>query len=458
MTTPRVIELPEDDATVERLYEHAIDADDASVGQVYTVEDDPDHAGHKRAAFKDSGTDPGIPTGTPANLTIVLGAFGLELIISAVPAATTRVAEGDTGPRSVNFGSVGAIRVQVPVIAAGPAGSKVVVRGLPYVGADWVELCEVPIDAVLDSDGDVLSVPGDWTAIDPSCAIDNLQIDWAVSGGDDATEAIIGVVQVDTLSVADDVPPPSDTPGPEIPTDGMVAEWLFTETSGQICANKIVGGVTADLVFGATTSTETDADPVRETSPRRLRFESTAFGTNYRFAQCAFASALVSSGAAIVLYVDMTTLGGLPKYLCGLRTTGGSGINDHYIRINASNKVEVLVTQASGTTDKVATSTTSITNGTKHLVALCHDGTNVMVGIDGVWEDTEPCSAAADNAARTLYIGTGSAPPTSIGGPDTWRAGDVRFYAGSAGAIAVRDNFEEIAAAYRLIYTDIPVP
>lgn len=219
-----------------------INADDAAEDFVLTAK--PDGSGGFETQFAAAATDPGIALGTPGNgsLTMWTG----ELIIAAVPAAATRPTEYNAAPKSHNFGSVGAIRVQTVVTQAGPSGAKLAVRGLPFLLGSWGYLDGasgpfVAIDAVNASDGVPIASVGDWVDVDATYQIDNLNIELVTVGGDGATEAIIGNVYVDFLSVAASVPPESGTPTPpDVPTTSptLLADWDPTEGSGGTLADK----------------------------------------------------------------------------------------------------------------------------------------------------------------------------------------------------------------------------
>lgn len=444
-----------------------INADDSTLGQALISVDD--GSGGKKTAFTDlpdsSGGDPGIPTGTPGNLGPLTLSAGSGVIIANTPAAATRVADFAVVPISLNLANVGALKMECPVLAAGPSGAKIGIRGIKYAGDTPTLLGTggvgpfVAVDTQNLIDGVLWANSGDYFDVDPAFQINNVNCELVVYGGDGATETIIGNVYIFAVSVGADVPPFPETPDPEVPDDGVLfAAWLVTEGSGQFVENKIVGGVTPRrLTLGDNTGTTT-RDPTWTAGPRRLA--TLGFATvdhHYAFSDDIPS---LAAGCALFFYGDITTLGGLTKYLCGVEDGANTDHTIQVVDVGGVGKARAQITEnTGGGTSRTATGTTTIANGSKHLFGLVHNGTTLGVYVDpddGLPEATTACAAAFEVNAppRRLVIGAGRTPTTGINGPDVWAFGDVALYVGAsvpnAAAIA------ELYAAFKLVYTDLP--
>ena len=453
MTLPRVIELPDDTTAVERLYEHAINADDGAVGQAYIVEDDPDHAGHKRAAFKSIPGVGDVAAGTPGNWshafvteaggTYVLGdhAFTVEPLVDVGMYRRVLLADGW-------------IRGQATVAVAGYLTAYLDCEVSLDDGATWeTELLGVRVPLK-----DAKHAVGIAVQVDAGFVGDVLLRPVVVGGdGTEVPEILNFIIESYTAE-----PPPADGEAepidPVVPTDGLVANWELTETSGQTVANKTPGVGTANLILGDTTSVD-GRDPTWAGSPRRLT--TAGFATvDHHYAHYDSIPSLVS-GCAIFFYGDITSIGGLTKYLCGVENSGADDHQISLVDVGGVAKARAYVLEdTGGGTVRTVTGTTTIVNGSKHVYGLLHDGTTLGIYVDpadGMPEATTACSAAKElTTPRRFVIGAGSTPITSNNGPDVWAFGDTRFYAGASVASLTPDEIAGLYQAFKLVYTDLP--
>lgn len=97
------------------------------------------------------------------------------------------------------------------------------------------------------------------------------------------------------------------------------------------------------LVLGDTASAD-GRDPTLITGPPRLLSTAGFFTVDHHYAHCDAIPSL-ANGCAIFFYGELPSLGGLPKYLCGVED-GGS--QDHSIGVDGSNKAFALVTENTG--------------------------------------------------------------------------------------------------------------
>jgi hypothetical protein len=403
--------------------------------------------------------DPGgVVTGAPGNFSLTI-VGGPALVIDPVPAVATRPPEWDVSPKAHNFKNVKSIRVQVPVLSAGPADSRVAVRALLFDGGAWRYFNTIesapwaPIDAVIEADGVILPSTGAWFTLDPALQVENVILEPVTVGGDDASPATLGNVYVDCSSIL--MPPSGELATPEIPTDGLIAYWELTEGSGSSVASKDPAPSGPSLTLGFTTGTESDPrfDPSWQTGPRRLR--PAGFDLVYSAFSHLANIPSYAAGSACFMYVDVTTFGGLAKFFMG---TGNSPYV-YRMGVDGSNKLFAQITEDSGgTPTRTATGTTTISNGSKHLVGFIHDGTNLKVyvdPVDGLPEGTVACAAALFDATTDLIIGGGAYPP-GAGQPDNFDHGDVVYASGAAVANLTPDKIAELYAKMKLTYTALP--
>jgi hypothetical protein len=396
----------------------------------------------------DDGNESGV--GTPGNLFITMRA-GPALVIDAVPAADTRHPEGDTDPVSVSLRKVRAMSAECPVLVAGPTGSLIKIRILPFVDAEWQDGPTIPIDAVNLSGTDIIPQLGATFTVPEELQIDNAILDWVTTGGDDATEATIGNIYLRSTSSA--TPPDPETPPPGLPTAGLIANWELTEGSGSQVTSKAPVPSGPTLVLGFTTGTESDArfDPSWQTGPRRLR--PAGFDLVYSAFSHVANIPSYAAGSACFMYIDIASLGGLPKFLMGI----GNSPYTYRMGIDGSNHLFVQITEDSGGgTLRTATGTTTISNGSQHLVGFIHDGTNLKVYVDpddGLHEGIVACAAALFDATTDLIIGGGGYPP-GAGQPDSFDHGDVNYHIGATLPSVV--GIAELYAYRKLTYTALP--
>ncbi len=168
-------------------------------------------------------------------------------------------------------------------------------------------------------------------------------------------------------------------------------------------------------------------------------------------------------GCAIFFYAEMTTIGTLPKRLCGVED-GGS--QDHIILLVDVGagvvKAQAQVTEdTGGGTSRLATGTTTIVNGSKHLYGLVHDGTNLKVYVDpsdGLPEATTACGPAREASAppRVLVVGAARRPTSIFGGPDVSSFGDIALYVGADAANLTADDIAALYAIFKAVYPALP--
>jgi hypothetical protein len=402
--------------------------------------------------------DTGAGAGTPGDFSLLLRA-GPALKIVDVPAAVTSHPEGDTDPDCVSLRKSRSVRVKAVVLTAFPAGTKVALQAVRFVGGAWSYLNAagsgpfVLVDSVGEISGRSVPNLGDWVEIDEEWFEDNVFVDWVTVGGDGASDGVLGNVRADFRTSA--APPASEVPEPEMPTAGLIANWELTEGSGTTVASKSPVPSGPTLILGTTTGTEADPrfDPSWQTGPRRLR------PANFDLVYHAYSHIVnipsYAAGSAFFIYADIPTLGGLPKYLMGI----GNSPYTYRMGIDASNKLFVQITEDSGgTPTRTATGTTSITNGSKHLVGFRHDAAANLLEVfvdpaDGEPEGSTACALALFDATTDLIVGAGGYPP---GGnpPDNWDHGDANWHVGAT--LPTNTEIAELYALRKLTYTDLP--
>lgn len=406
--------------------------------------------------------DGGVTTGTPGNWshnfvpvdsgTFVLGAHSAD------------VEPLGTGKYLRVLVAGGFVRGQATVVVAGYVTAYLDCRVSLDGGETWeTDLLglRVPLrdpDGLIGTQGFVQAV-GLAVAVDPAF-VGEVLLDPVVAGGDDTAVPEIQNFIVESTSAE---PPPADGEdepiAPGVPAS-VTYQWEVTEGSGQIVANKKIGGVTADLILGDN-DTDGTRDPTWTAGPRRL--DTAGFLTiDHHYAHYDGVPSL-AAGCAIFFYGDIASLGSLAKYLCGVED-GGS--QDHVVAVDGSNHAIAQVTEdTGGGTTRTATGTTSIVNGSKHVYGLLHVPTGAGTGtlgiyvdpIDGLPEGTATCGAPreAAGAPRKFVMAAARTPPGG-GGADSFAFGDVYFFAGTDATSLTPDDIAALYQQFKLTYTALP--
>jgi hypothetical protein len=441
-----------------------VDRDDRETGFVayritYTESDGTSDTLTDSFAVPLLGADDGNAEGTPGNLVVTLSA-GSPIIISAWPSAVTRIAEFDVTPFPVNLGKVGSIKIAVPVIVAGPAGAKIGVRALAFVGGGWEFLNvagsgpNIDADAVNESDGVVLAVNGDWVEIDSLFLADNIQLEVVAFGGDDATDGVIGNVYVTATSADTATVPPSGTPDPpEIPTTDptLLALWPVDEEAGLVAADATGNGHT--LVLGL--DSPDDQDPTWFGAPTRGLLFGPASGLHLKYA---WNQTLPWSGGelralSLAFYLRFSSLPAGEAWLFRLTSTGGGELQ---IRLKPSGELR-LARGTDGTDPDITTAVLSA--NTDYMVAVtCGSeiGDTMTVSVNA---GTPVTSSAFDGQVAAFL----TQPKFYWGADNEGFTGQIGF-PGIIGKTAIADGVwsaDQVAGIYanfRLDYPGLPVP
>jgi hypothetical protein len=391
----------------------------------------------------------GITTGTPGNWS---HAFVTEAGGSFVLGAHGTAAEDLPCGMYRRFLLPGSfLRGQATVAVAGAITAFLDLKVSLDDGATWETASmgiKVPLRTVKHAVGFAIEVPEDFEG--------DVLLKAVVEGGNDTDVPKILNFIIESTSTE---PPPADgedepvTPG--VPTDGLLAYWTLTEGSGSSVASKDPAPSGPSLTLGFTTGTESDSrfDPSWQTGPRRLR--PAGFDLVYSAFSHLANIPSYAAGSACFMYVDVATFGGLAKFFMG---TGNSPFT-YRMGVDGSNKLFAQISEDSGGDPvRTATGTTTISNGSKHLVGFIHDGTNLKVYVDpddGLPEGTVACAAAKFDATTDLIIGGGAYPP-GAGQPDNFDHGDVVYASGAGVASWTSDDIAGLCQQFRLTYTAIP--
>jgi hypothetical protein len=427
-----------------------VDRDDIETGRIawvvtFTQADGTEDTEEGEEAIPPLGADDGNADGTPGNWshafiteyggTAVLGAHGTAA--EDLPCGLYR--------RFLKPGSF--LRGQATVVVAGAITAfldlKVSLDGGDTWETDSVGI-RVPLRDVKHAVGFAIEVPEDFEG--------DVLLKAVVEGGNDVAVPELLNFIIESTSAE---PPPADgedepvTPG--VPTDGLVAYWALTEGSGSSVASKDPAPSGPSLTLGFTTGTESDArfDPSWQTGPRRLR--PAGFDLVYSAFSHLANIPSYAAGSACFMYVDVTTFGGLAKFFMGI----GNSPFTYRMGVDGSNKLFAQISEDSGGDPvRTATGTTTISNGSKHLVGFIHDGTNLNVYVDpedGLPEGTVACATAKFDATTDLIIGGGAYPP-GAGQPDNFDHGDVVYASGAGVASWTPDDIAGLFAWFKLTY------
>jgi len=463
MSDPSSLRRP---AAGRRYDPEAIDATGATLGDYLGAVDD--GSGGQRAGYlplpvTPGDVDPGVGTGTPGNWS--------HNFVPVDDAGSFVLGAHDDDPEPLGVAKLlkfllpGAVlRGQATVLVKGAVTAYLDFRVSPDRGATWeTDLLGVRVP-LRDAD-DEITANGFTQAIGVAIEVPaefegEVLLDPVVVGGNGTD---VPEIQSFVLESTSEAPPPADGEGG--PVDAGVPsfvtyQWELTEGSGQTVANKKVGGVTAALILGDTTSAD-GRDPTWTAGPRRLA--TGGFATvDHHYAHFDSVPSM-AAGFAFFGYADITSLGGLAKFFCGSES---GAVTDHQMGVDGSNHVFARVTEnTGGGTSRVATGTTTISNGSKHFVGFVHVPTGPTTGtlavyvdpVAGLPEGSVTCGTPLEpTTPRKFVIGAGHTPTTSDNGFDAWAFGDAYVFVGTDAASLTPDDIAALHQQAKLTYTDLP--
>ena len=451
MATTHELRLP----TGHKARPDIINADDAALGDVLTVEDD--GSGGKRTALKPPGTDPGVPLGTPGNLALTLSAG--DGIVSPAHSTPTVIPEFDVTPTVLNLTNVGALKLVCPTLVAGPTGTKITLYGIRFDGDTPTPIGvsatgpSVPVDVVNSLSGRDWANQGDYFDVDESFQIANVHVVLMIEGGDDEGEAIFGNVQLFAVSVDADTPPDPENPGPEIPqSESLIAEWI--PVSGQSIPNAIAGsGGLPPLMLGSTTGSDSD-DGTFASSPPRIT--TTSYGSfQHQFCRYVFSAgeaAALPDGFAIFVPFRVNS-GGADKFVFGIVNPLGGRVASFFFD---SSRIPLGTLSTSPSTSNTV-GTTTVDNGEWNLAGLVFTGSRWKIVMNGVVEGDVAVGGPLTDTSTGTYIDFGWAG-TNLSfaqGPDSVDTGTARIWIAS-GMNFSDAELAEMYAAVKLTYTALP--
>lgn len=375
---------------------------------------------------------------------------GTEVLITEPGADPVRIAEANTDPITINVAGYKKIRFQCPVQASTvPEGTRLAIRGLPYIGAAFVYLNAadegpwLPLHAVnTNTDGAILPVISDWFVIDDEMDIDNLTLEHVIYGGDGTGEVVIGNVYVE-LS-ADARPPTSEIPEPPVPTSGLLGDWPVDEGLGGIVSD--VSGNDNDLSLGL--DSPDDQDPTWVGGDTHgLQFGA---GSGLHLKYAINATLPYSSGElralSLVWYMRFSSLPAGEAWIFRLTSSGGGELQ---IRLKPSGAVVVARGTDGG---PLAIETAALSVDTDYVLAYTNEATiggaaKLYVNAGTPVTDTMPGPVAAFLTQPNFYWGTDNEGFTSgIGLPGI--IGHTRLWDGVITGASVAATYVDLKTEY----------
>ncbi|MDO8429063.1 MAG: DUF2341 domain-containing protein [Candidatus Daviesbacteria bacterium] len=122
---------------------------------------------------------------------------------------------------------------------------------------------------------------------------------------------------------------------------------------------------------------------------------------------------------------------------------GGGGNPLYQLTVDANGKAGFYIRGTEGNS-ATSTSTTTITDGNWHLVTGVHSGTNIMVFVDGILQDTDAETAGTVDNAIALFIG-------QFGGSSLWFTGqidDIKVFNYALTATQIKTLYSGFAVFY----------